>query len=58
MDLYGEPGIIGVIKSQRIRWLGHMWRMKDERVVKAMLKSDISGKKKGKVDLETVVQKC
>jgi hypothetical protein len=26
-DLYSSPSIIGIIKSRRIRWVGHVARM-------------------------------
>jgi hypothetical protein len=27
--LYNEPSIVATLKSQRIRWAGHVWRAKD-----------------------------
>ena len=30
-DLYSSPNIVGVIKSWRIRWAGHVARMSEER---------------------------
>jgi hypothetical protein len=30
-DLYSSPNIIGVIKSRRMRWAGHVARMGDKR---------------------------
>jgi len=31
-DLYSSPNIIRVIKSRRMRWVGHVARMRDRRV--------------------------
>jgi hypothetical protein len=33
-NLYGKEDIIKVIKSQRLRWWGHIRRMEDERNLK------------------------
>ena len=33
-ELVAEPNIIGVTKSHRLRWLGHLLRMGEDRVVK------------------------
>jgi hypothetical protein len=33
-NLYGKEDIIRFIKSQRLRWWGHVYRMEDERNVK------------------------
>ena len=30
-DLYSSPNFVGVIKSRRIRWVGHVARMGEER---------------------------
>ena len=46
MDLYGEPSIVNVIKCQRLRWLGHMWRLNNNRVVKKVFSAVSSGKKR------------
>jgi hypothetical protein len=35
-DLYGKEDIIRFIKSQRLRWWGHIHRMEDERNVKRL----------------------
>jgi hypothetical protein len=35
-NLYGKENIIWFIKSQRLRWWGHVYRMKDERNVKRL----------------------
>jgi hypothetical protein len=32
-DLYSSPNIVRVIKSRRMRWVGHVARMGEERVV-------------------------
>jgi hypothetical protein len=29
-DLYSSPNIVGVIKSRRMRWAGHVARMREE----------------------------
>jgi hypothetical protein len=30
-DLYSSPSIIGIIKSRRVRWAGHVARMGEKR---------------------------
>jgi len=35
-QLYGELGIVTKIKKGRLRWLGHVERMSEERVVKRL----------------------
>jgi hypothetical protein len=35
-NLYGKDDIIRFIKSQRLRWWGHVYRMEDERNVKRL----------------------
>lgn len=42
-ELYQEPDIIGVVKAQRIRWLGHVSRMEEERVPNKALKTELGG---------------
>lgn len=41
MELYGNEGIVGVAKSQRIRWLGHMERMTEHRMPKKILEATL-----------------
>jgi hypothetical protein len=36
--LYNKPDIVGDIKSSRLRWLGHVERMAEDRVVKKVFK--------------------
>lgn len=36
-ELYGESSITGVLKSYRLRWLGHLTRLTGDRVVKSVL---------------------
>ena len=36
-DLFDEPSIVAVVKAQRLRWLGHVYRMSDQRTPKKML---------------------
>jgi hypothetical protein len=36
-ELYGEQDLVAVIKKGRLRWLGHMERMDDNRVPKRVL---------------------
>lgn len=40
-DLYGEPSIVGVIKAQRLRWLGHVSRLSESRTVKRVFKGGV-----------------
>ena len=47
-DLYSSPNFVRVIKSRRIRWVGHVARMGEERKVYRVL----VGKPEGKRPLE------
>ena len=44
MELYREPDIGRFIKINRLRWLGHMQRMGENRVPKKLLKTKPEGK--------------
>ncbi|KAK5650148.1 hypothetical protein RI129_001177 [Pyrocoelia pectoralis] len=46
-ELYNEPNIIQVIKGRRLRWLGHMERLPDDRIVKKLRWSVPEGQRKG-----------
>jgi len=46
-DLYSSPNIVRVIKSRRMRWVGHVARMGEERGVYRVL----VGKPEGKTPL-------
>jgi len=43
-DLYCSPNIIRVIKSRKLRWVGHIARMRDRRVAYRVL----VGKREGR----------
>ena len=43
-DLYYSPNIVWVIKSRRMRWVGHVARMGEERVVYRDLVGETGGK--------------
>jgi hypothetical protein len=45
MDLYIEPDIISEIRKGRLRWLGHVERMPEERTVKKEFKNIPEGKR-------------
>ena len=45
-ELYHEPNIVAIVKGQRLRWFGHVMRMKEERVPKKILESGIGGKRR------------
>ncbi|KAJ8950564.1 hypothetical protein NQ318_015697 [Aromia moschata] len=45
-DLFKEPNIIGIVRAQRIRWIGHVVRMKDHRIPKMVLIHEIGGGKR------------
>jgi hypothetical protein len=32
-DLYSSPSIIGMIRPRRMRWVGHVARMEEKRIV-------------------------
>jgi len=40
-QLYGELDIVTEIKKGRLRWLGHVERMSEERVVKRTLQKEV-----------------
>jgi len=44
-DLYSSPSIVGVIKSRRIRWAGHVACMSEERGVYRVLVGKLEGKR-------------
>jgi hypothetical protein len=44
-DLYSLPNIVRVIKSRRIRWAGHMARMREGRCVYRVLVGRPEGKR-------------
>ena len=44
-QLYGAPNILNDIKTCRVRWLGHVQRMDDQRVPKKILHAKPEGKR-------------
>ena len=44
-DLYSSPNIVRVIKSRRMRWVGHVARMGEERGVYRVLVGKLEGKR-------------
>jgi len=44
-DLYSSPDIVGVIKSRRISWAGHLARMGEERAVYRVLVGKPEGRR-------------
>ena len=44
-DLYSSPNIVRVIKSRRLRWLGHVARMEEGRGVHKLLVGKPEGKR-------------
>ena len=44
-DLYSSPNIVRVIKSRRMRWVGHVAFMGEERVVYRVLLGKSEGKR-------------
>ena len=68
-DLYSSPNIVRVIKSRRMRWVGHVARMEEGRVVHKVLVGKPEGKRplgrprlrredNIKMDLEEVGRGC
>ena len=45
VDLYSSPDIVGVIKSRRMRWAGHVARMGERRGVYRVLVGKPEGKR-------------
>ncbi|KAF2894359.1 hypothetical protein ILUMI_11815 [Ignelater luminosus] len=46
ITLFQEPNIIGVIKVQRIHWLGHIMRLPQNRIPRRLLESEAEGRKR------------
>jgi len=44
-DLYSSPNIVRVIRSRRMRWVGHVARMGEERVVYGVLVGKQEGRR-------------
>ena len=44
-DLFSSPNIVGVIKSRRMKWAGHVARMGEERGVYRVLVGKLEGKR-------------
>lgn len=44
-QLYNQPSIVNIIKSNRVGWLGHLDRMDASRGCKIILKGDFEGKR-------------
>jgi hypothetical protein len=44
-DLYSSPNIIGIIKSRRMRWAGHVARMGEKRNAYRLLVGKPEGKR-------------
>jgi hypothetical protein len=45
-NLYSSPSIIGIIKSRRMRWVGHVARMGEKRNVYRLLVGKPEGKRR------------
>lgn len=45
VEQYGEPSRIGIARIQRIRWLGYVGRMENERTAPLVSTRRISGKR-------------
>ena len=43
-DLYGKPDIMRIVKSHRLRWAGHVTRMRNERGAWKLLVGKPEGK--------------
>jgi hypothetical protein len=60
-DLYCSPNIIWVIKSRRMRWVGHVARMGDEKRCRQSLVEKPEGKSRfgvdGRIILRWIVRK-
>lgn len=45
-ELYREPDVVAVVKGQRLRWMGHIMRMSNDRIPKKLLQSNIGGRRR------------
>ena len=45
-ELYAEPNIVRYIKINRLRWLGHVQRMEEERVPLKLLNTNPDGNRR------------
>ena len=43
VEIFGRENIVSVIKSARLRWLGHVMRMSDDRVAKKVFVNNVEG---------------
>jgi hypothetical protein len=46
MNMYGQPEIIGDIRSKRLGWLGHVVRMEEDRMVKRIFEGHLGGRRR------------
>jgi hypothetical protein len=44
-NVYSSPGIIRIIKTKRMRWAGHVARMREKRNVYRLLVGELEGKR-------------
>ena len=44
-ELYAEPNIVGVYRGNRLRWLGHLERMSEERTAKKVYRGEMQGRR-------------
>ena len=57
-DLYSSPNVVRVIKSRRIRWLGHVARMGERRGLYRVLVGKPEGKRPlGMIILRWIIRK-
>src|SRR5215813_7158101 len=45
-DIYQEPDIIVIIKRNRLRWLGHLLRMDEDKTTQRIFRGNPGGKRK------------
>ncbi|KAJ8954316.1 hypothetical protein NQ318_005903 [Aromia moschata] len=45
-EFFKEPNITGIVRLQRVRWIGHVMRMNDHRIPKMVLIHEVGGRKR------------
>lgn len=45
IEMYGNDNTLGVVKAQRLRWLGHIQRTNDSRLPKKIINTKIGEKR-------------